>query len=158
MEQLLEKYRSLSERERILVVVGGIGLVIALFYALVWSPLQTTITTSKKGIANKQELLVWVEQNANKAIQLKQSAGGGRSFTGSLPQAVNQAAARNSIDITRMQPQKDEIQVWVDKASFDSTLSWLQQMEQMGINIAEADIAETDETGMIKVRRLRLSR
>lgn len=158
MEQLLEKYRNLSERERRLVIIAGIGLVIAIFYAVVWSPLQTSIAKNEKGIANKQELLVWVEQNANKAIQLKQSAGRGSDFTGSLPQAVNQTAARFSIDITRMQPQKDEIQVWVDKASFDNTLGWLQQMEQMGINIAEADIAETDESGMIKIRRLRLSR
>lgn len=158
MEQLLEKYRSLSERERRLVIVAGISLVITLCYVLVWSPLQSSISANQKGIANKQELLVWVEQNANKAIQLKQSAGGNRNFNGSLPQAVNQTAARNSIDITRMQPQKDEIQVWVDRASFDNVLSWLQQMEQMGISIAEADIAESDDPGIIKIRRLRLSR
>lgn len=158
MNQLLEKFNALNDREKKLVVVAGVVIVIALFYFVIWSPLQQSIKTNKASVESQQKLLTWVESNANKAIQLKQSAGSSGGFNGSLPQAVNQTAARFSIDITRMQPQKDDIQVWVDKAVFNDVLAWLQQLEQMGINVAEADIAESDEVGMIKVRRLRLSK
>ena len=57
-----------------------------------------------------------------------------------------------------MQPQGDDIQVWVDNASFESILNWLQALESMGIKITEADIAEGDGAGNVKIRRLRLSK
>ncbi|MCY7295663.1 type II secretion system protein M [Alteromonas sp. a30] len=158
MNQLLEKYNALNDREKKLVVIASVVIVIALFYFVIWSPLQQSIKTNRASVERQQELLVWVKENATKAIQLKQSAGSHGGFNGSLPQAVNQTAARFSIDISRMQPQKDDIQVWVDKAPFNNVLAWLQQLEQMGISVAEADIAESDEVGMIKVRRLRLSK
>ena len=120
--------------------------------------MQQSLKTNKAAVASQTELLEWVEQSANRAIQLKQSSGSGGNFRGSLPQTVNQTAARYKIAITRMQPQGDEIQVWVDKAPFNDVLSWLQQMEQLGIKIAEADLAESDEPGMVKVRRLRLKK
>ncbi|UAA38906.1 type II secretion system protein M [Paraneptunicella aestuarii] len=158
MEQLLEKYRALNERERTLTIAAGIMLVVSIFYFGIWSPMQQSLKTNKAAVASQTELLEWVEQSANRAIQLKQSSGSNRTFNGSLPQTVNQTAARFNIAITRMQPQGDEIQVWVDKAPFNEVLKWLQQMEQQGINIAEADLAESDEPGMIKIRRLRLSK
>lgn len=158
MEQLLEKYRSLNERERNLTIAAGIMLVISVFYFAIWTPMQQSLKTNKAAVASQTELLEWVEQSANRAIQLKQSSGSNQTFNGSLPQTVNQSAARFNIAITRMQPQGDEIQVWVDKAPFNEVLKWLQQMEQQGINIAEADLAESDEPGMIKIRRLRLSK
>ena len=133
-------------------------LVVSLFYFALWAPMQQSLKTNKAAVASQTELLEWVEQSANRAIQLKQSSGSGGNFRGSLPQTVNQTAARYKIAITRMQPQGDEIQVWVDKAPFNDVLSWLQQMEQLGIKIAEADLAESDEPGMVKVRRLRLKK
>lgn len=158
MNQLLEKFHALNEREKKLVVIAGIVIIVSLFYFAIWSPIQQSIKTNKASVESQTKLLAWVEQNAAKAIQLKRSSGKSGGFAGSLPQAVNQTAARFNIDITRMQPQKDDIQVWVDKAVFNDVLAWLQQLEQMGINVAEADIAESDDVGMIKVRRLRLSK
>lgn len=153
---VLEKYRSLNERERILVIAASIMLVVATFYFGLWAPMQQSLHSNKAAVKTQTELLTWVEQSANRAIQLKQSGGNKQQFRGSLPQAVNQTAARFKIAITRMQPQDTEIQVWVDKAPFNDVLAWLQQMEQMGLTIAEADLAEADEPGMIKVRRLKL--
>lgn len=158
MEQLLEKFRSLSERERNLVLIAGVTITVFLFYFIIWAPMQQSIQTNTASVASQGKLLDWVEQNANRAIQLKQSSGSSGGFSGSLPQAVNQTAAQFKIEITRMQPQNDEIQVWIDRAAFNDVLNWLQRIEKMGINIAEADLAESDEPGMIKVRRLRLTK
>lgn len=158
MEQLLEKYRSLNERERYLVIGAGTMIIISLFYLALWAPMQQSIKTNQASVASQTKLLKWVEQNANRAVQLKQSSGSSRTFNGSLPQFVNQTAAQFKIEITRMQPQNDEIQVWVDRAAFDDVLGWFQQMEQKGINIVEADLAESDDPGMIKIRRLRLNK
>ena len=158
MKQLLEKFNALSEREQRLVIAAALVTAILLFYLLVWSPLNQSIARNQAAVASQQELLSWVQKNANRVQQLKGSASQGAKFNGSLPQAVNQTASRLSISIARMQPQGDELQVWVDEAPFNQVVAWLQSLEQMGIVIQDADFAETAKPGQIRIRRLQLSK
>jgi general secretion pathway protein M len=71
---------------------------------------------------------------------------------------VNQSASRLNITISRMQPQGDELQVWVDQVPFNDVLSWLQSMESKGVVILDVDVAETSAPGQIKIRRLKLGK
>lgn len=158
MNQLIAKFRQLNEREQRLVIFTGAFVFIAVIYLAIYAPLNDSIEKNQNSINSQTELLTWVSQNANKVIQMRQSGSKGSSFNGSLPQAVNQTAGRYNIAITRMQPQGDEIQVWVDSAVFNDTMSWLQAIENMGIKILEADITEGDSAGIIKIRRLKLSK
>ncbi len=159
MEELKSRFNQLSEREQYSLIVAAVFLVIALVYFAIYAPLQDKIDNGRKAVSQQSELLTWVSQNAAKAIQLKQSAGSaGRSFTGSLAQAVNQTASRQQIQVTRMQPQGEELQVWVDSVPFNAMLSWFQALENMGITILEADIAETSTIGTVKIRRLKLAK
>lgn len=158
IEDLKSRFAQLTEREQKLVLISAVVVVVGIIYFGIYSPIQNSITQGEVKVKAQQELLTWVTQNANKAVQLKQSGGQGKAYRGSLPQAVNQTATRAKIAISRMQPQGDDIQVWVDSASFDSVLTWLQSLESMGIQITEADIAEAGSPGMIKIRRLRLSK
>lgn len=159
MEALLAKFKALTERERLLVVVAFVVIVVGLFYFAIWSPMNTSIERQRALIDDQQELLSWVQQSANRAIQLRQSGLGGQSrLNTSLPQAVNQTTARFNIAITRMQPQGDELQVWVDQAPFNSVVDWLNALERMGVVILQVDLTESDSPGQIKIRRLQLGK
>lgn len=158
MDKLLATFKQLNARERLLVSISAVFVVVALFYWLIWSPLNTAIERGHKNISSQQSLLAWVQKNSNRAIQLRGSAGNAKRFTGSLPQAVNQSASRMRIKISRMQPQGDELQVWVDQAPFNDVLSWLQSLEKSGVNILDIDVAETGEPGQVKIRRLKLGK
>jgi general secretion pathway protein M len=57
-----------------------------------------------------------------------------------------------------MQPQGDELQVWVDQAPFNDVLSWLQSLEKSGVIIMDIDLAETGDPGLVKIRRLKLGK
>lgn len=158
MKDLLDKFNQLSERERILVVVSGLLLIIVLFYYLVWAPIDNSLQTQSKLVATKQADLIWFKQNANRAIQMRSGNGNASVFSGSLPQAVNQTAGRVKIAISRMQPQGEELKVWVDQAPFNDVVSWLQSMENLGIRIINVDLAEANVSGMVKVRSLQLGK
>ncbi|MCU7553510.1 type II secretion system protein M [Alteromonas sp. ASW11-19] len=158
MNPILEKYRSLTDREQHLVLLSGVFVIIALFYWLIWAPLNNGLEQQRALLENQQELLVWVNDSASRAKQLRRAGTGNKAFTGSLPQAVNRTTTRHNIAISRMQPQGDELQVWVDQAPFNDVLAWLQAMENMGIVILQADIAEADVAGHIKIRRLQLGK
>ncbi|WP_334019548.1 type II secretion system protein M [Alteromonas sp. S015] len=158
MSALIEKYKALTEREQKLVLVSAVLLIIALFYFAVWSPLNAALDKQRQLLDNQQSLLVWVKDSAARAQQLRRISGGKRVFSGSLPQVVNRTTAQHDIAISRMQPQGDELQVWVDQAPFNSVLDWLKTMENMGVIILQADIAEADAPGYIKIRRLQLGK
>ena len=99
-----------------------------------------------------------MEDSAARAKQLRINSAGTRTLSGSLPQAVNRSVAQHNIEVSRMQPQGDELQVWVDQAPFNDVLAWLKSMESMGVVILQADIAEADAAGYIKIRRLQLGK
>ena len=44
MKAMIEKFKALTEREQTLVLVSGVVVLIALFYYLVWSPLNHALT------------------------------------------------------------------------------------------------------------------
>ncbi|MEP1551413.1 MAG: type II secretion system protein M [Paraglaciecola sp.] len=158
MEKNKNIYQQLNEREKRLVLISAVFVVVAIFYWGIWSPLTTSIEKGQAAIDSQRNLLTWVQKNANRAAQLRSSSGRVSGFSGSLPQAVNQAANRLKIVISRMQPQNNEIQVWVDQAPFNDVLSWLQSLEKMGIIILDIDIAESDLPGHVKIRRLKLGK
>ncbi|BFT31966.1 type II secretion system protein M [Alteromonas sp. D210916BOD_24] len=158
MNSLIERYKALTDREQKLVALSALVMVIALFYFVIWSPLNSALDKQTRLLDNQQSLLVWVKDSAARAQQLRRNASGSRAFSGSLPQAVSRTTNQHNIAISRLQPQGDELQVWIDQAPFNNVLEWLKAMESMGVVILQADIAEADDEGYIKIRRLQLGK
>ncbi|WP_100658552.1 type II secretion system protein GspM [Alteromonas flava] len=158
MQSLIQRFKALTEREQWIVLVAIVVSIVGLFYLLIWAPLNNAITQSQVQIERQQELLSWVQASSQRAIQLRRSNGGQRNFTGSLPQAVNQTTSRLNIVISRMQPQGDELQVWVDEAPFDAVVDWIHALENMGIAVLQVDVTEAGSPGQIKIRRLQLGK
>ena len=158
MDKLKSMFLQLSEREQRLVAISAALVFVAIFYWGIWSPLNMSLEQDKKAVENQIELLAWVQKNANKAVQLRSGGDNKNVFSGSLPQAVNQSANSLKIAISRMQPQGEELQVWIDQAPFNDILSWLQALEKTGISVLDIDIAESGLPGQVKIRRLKLGK
>ncbi|MFT4808742.1 MAG: general secretion pathway protein M [Paraglaciecola sp.] len=158
MDKLKSTFLQLSSREQRLVIISAVLVLVAIFYWGIWSPLSMSLERNQTAVNNQTELLEWVQKNANRAVQLRNGGGNKAKFSGSLPQVVNQSANRMKIAISRMQPQDEELQVWIDQAPFNDVLSWLQSLEKTGVNILDIDIAESDLPGQVKIRRLKLGK
>ena len=58
-----------------------------------------------------------------------------------------------------MQPQGDNIQVWIDEISFNQLLQWLEQLSSKeGLRVTNIDLSNAEQPGVVRVRRLQLGK
>lgn len=152
-----ERWLQLELREQRLVLVMAAVVLFFILYSAIWAPLNDGIEAASKKIERQQKLLTWVQEGTAK---YKSAAGLNRSNnSSSLSGLVNRTAGRNQISIARMQPQGDDLQVWIDEVSFNNLLTWLEQLsEKEGISVKAIDITNAQQAGVVKVRRLQLGR
>lgn len=158
MNALKQKFAALTDREQKLVILSVVVVVIGVFYWGIWAPLNQSIEQQTKLLASNKRTITWVEEQSIRAAQLRRNQGTVKRVSGSLPQIVTSSSSKHSLNISRMQPQGDEIQVWIDEAPFNDVLSWLNELERDGIIVEQLDVAETNASGMIKLRRLVLTK
>ena len=141
-----------------MVLLSGMVILLGIFYWGLWAPLNQSISQQSQLLESNKKLVSWVEEQGQKAAQLRGTQSSPRRVTGSLPQLVTSTSSNHSLSISRMQPQGDEIQVWIDEAPFNSLVGWLNELETRGIVIEQLDVAKANAPGMIKVRRLVLTK
>lgn len=155
---IIEWFNSLEAREQLLVKMGSSILIVAMFYGLVWAPMNNTIANQTKLLAQQQALSTWVIQQEAKVLQFRRQGPGKATLKGSLVQAVNQTAKASQITLTRIQPNDEEVQVWIDEVEFNTLMAWLDSLDKTGVQVLQADINESGGAGMVKVRRLQLGK
>jgi general secretion pathway protein M len=157
MDNLRIWWQGLAQREQQLVSVAGFFLVIGVFYWGIWSPISEAQKNAEADHNAALKTLNFVKQSANKLVGLQQ-AGATATASGSLSALVNQGASQFGLEITRMQPQGDKVQLWMDDVPFDALLSYLHHLvNDKGLSLDSVDLAESDISGLVKVRRIQLS-
>lgn len=150
-------WQQLNVREQKLVIVMSALVSIFILYSLIWQPLNEGIADKKLKIERQQALLTWVEENTQRYQQAKRS--GGRSSGESLSSIINRTSRLDKINITRMQPQGDDLQVWIDEISFNALLSWLEKLaSREGLQVKSIDLSKAEQQGVVRVRRLQLGK
>ncbi|MFT7006745.1 MAG: general secretion pathway protein M [Colwellia sp.] len=151
-------WQGLNIREQRLVLLMGAATSVFLFYSLIWQPLNESLVKTKQTLTSRQALLTWVTENTARYQNVK-STGGSKKSNGSLSSIVNRTASQQQLTITRMQPQGDNLQVWLDSASFTQLLFWLEHLaNNENLQVQAIDLAQGDKQGEVRVRRLQLGR
>lgn len=151
-------WQGLQGREQRLVMALSAATLLIVFYSLIWQPLNESLANKAKRVESRQALLTWVNDNTARYQQL-QSATGQKPSTGSLSSIINRTANSQQLTITRMQPQGDELQVWLDSAPFTQLLFWLEHLANVeGLQVDAIDLTKGDTPGEVRVRRLQLSK
>jgi len=150
-------WQQLNNREQRMVMVMSVLISIFILYGLIWQPLNENIANKKLKIERQQALLTWVADNTKRYQQAERN---GRSSNGaSLSSIVNRTSRANNITITRMQPQGDDLQVWIDEISFNQLLTWLEKLASRdGLQVKNIDLSLADQQGVVRVRRLQLGK
>lgn len=160
MDKLQGWWRGISTREQRLVAVGGGIFLIGLCYWLIWQPVTNRIAERERQVINQQQTLAWLKEKGQEVLAMQAGSGRQIDTSGTLDGVVNRTAFNQKIKIARLQPQGQELQVWIDTVPFDDLLLWLATLsDQHGVQVQIIEVArENLAPGLVKVRRLQLSR
>lgn len=160
MDKLQGWWRSISAREQRLVAVGGSVLLIGFCYWVIWQPIGNRIDERERQVLSQQQTLVWLKEKGEEVLALQGGQGRQLDTSGTLEGVVNRTAFNQKIKIARLQPQGQELQVWIDTVAFDDLLIWLATLtDRHGVQVQVIELAsENLAPGLVKVRRLQLSR
>ncbi len=158
LSSMKQWWQQLNLREQRLVLALGSAIMVLLLYTLLWQPLNTNLANTKSKLASRQALLTWVDENVSRYQAIKPN-GSGKKTSGSLSSIINRTANQYQLTITRMQPQGDSLQVWLDTAPFTELLFWLEHLaNNEGLQVQAIDLASSDKSGEVRVRRLQLTK
>jgi len=158
MDIVKEKWQQLNQREQWLAIAMSLFILVFLFTNLVWKPLNEGISQAESKIEKQKELLAWVHDKTS-LISASGSGVNNTNSKGSISSIVNRTAQANNIVITRIQPQGDNIQVWIDQVVFSRFLQWLNQLTLVeGLHVKALDVSTTEQEGVVKIRRLQLGK
>ena len=164
MNQLQQWFEGLAPRERVMVLVAGVFVSVALFYMLIWSPLNAALADARSRVVSEANEARWMLGVRNEAQALR-AAGADRQPAGgdeSLLSIVDTTSRANQLGgaVTQIQPQNDDrATVSLENAGFDQMMYWLDTLQsKYGITVSEATVSRDSKTAGEVDARLTLLR
>lgn len=159
LQQLIDQNRArflaLSQRERLIVLVGGSLLLITLFYIGLIEPVIKAHRNRVEALASSRAVATQLEAAA--AVVSSSQAGAITQGAGvSLLAAVDQSTRSSALGKApeRLQPEgENEVKIWFEDVSFDNLSRWLAELHTAyGIKVQTMDVEIQDKPGAVDAR------
>lgn len=150
-------WENLGARERGLIVVGTVLVMMLLSYVLAWEPLRNSDRRLRQSVAERRADLAWMRQAAEEIKRLG-GAGAARPVADnrSLLTLVDQTARAAGLGaaLKRVAPQGDDkLSAQLDGAEFDKLIPWLSGLERdQAIAIISLNVDRTDAPALVNAR------
>ncbi|MER2582965.1 MAG: type II secretion system protein M [Candidatus Competibacter sp.] len=150
-------WENLGARERGLIVVGTVLVMMLLSYVLAWEPLRNSDRRLRQSVAERRADLAWMRQAAEEIKRLG-GAGAARPVADnrSLLTLVDQTARAAGLGaaLKRVAPQGDDkLSAQLDGAEFDKLIPWLSALERdQAIAIISLNVDRTDAPALVNAR------
>jgi len=140
---------TLSERDRRMLLIGGALIVLLLLYVII--QLDSSVSSAHKRIKKKQDDLTWIQ---TAAPELAADGGMMSAPSGESLLVIVDRSARESGLGTALAGSEPAgpggLSVRLQKASFDSLISWLARLSQQnGVRIDSASIDTAGTPGLV---------
>jgi general secretion pathway protein M len=148
----------LEPRERMLVYAAAAVVGVILVYAILIAPLYSKYDKLVDSVDQQRETAQWMQQNAVTIRQLKgagPAAGQGLAGRSLLSVADSEArSARLGPALKRVEPEgSDAVRVWLDGASFDDLVGWLEVMSsRYGADVDTISLERAEGAGLVNAR------
>lgn len=151
---MLESFKALSQRERILIGAGGAIALLMLIYTYLWEPKMQSLKQLKTvQVPQSEQTLAWVKQ-ALLSAQNRPAQAQEKIIEGPLLTVIEQTAEQAGIRaaIRRMQPnQAKSVKIWMEDVPFDAWLSWVAMLRRQNVFVERASIVR-ETPGLATIR------
>ena len=157
LRELLGRYQALESRDRRILLIGGIVVLLTILYLAVWEPLAAAHS-------NAHDRLEQARATAERLEVLGAQTGPGAPRSGattvigagqSLLSVVDQAGKNSTLGkpLTRIQPDGDDtVRVWLEAVSFDALVRWIDELKKRyALEVVSAEI-ENESAGVVNAR------
>lgn len=154
MQKLKDWFFSLQPRERALVTVGGILVLLAAVYLLVLAPFYQAVSASAERVEKKKGDLAWMRSVGGEVMALNASSPTAPGPSNeSLVVLIDRTARECGLGaaLTGQTPNGDNgIRVRLEQAEFDKLVVCLGSLQQShSVNIESANIDRTGKPGFV---------
>jgi len=150
------RWNALGARERRVASALAVFLGAALFYLLVWSPVESGLAKARTRLASVQAQLARVQEQA--AVVASVRATPRVTPPTNLVAALGQAAERQGLrqQLKRVDAEgANAVRVQIEGASFQSLTAWLVELQQqLGLRAESATLERQTNPGTVSGRML----
>jgi len=151
---MIDSFKALSLRERVLIVLGLITGMFMLAYLYLWEPKMNQLKNLRDvRVPQSEQTLAWVQQALERA-QNQPANTTQKIIEGPLLTVIEQTAEKAGVreSIRRMQPnQTGSVKIWMEEVPFDRWLRWLDLLRQQNVFVDRASIA-ISSPGLVTIR------
>lgn len=148
-------WQGLQPRERLSLLGGGLLIAALLAWQFVWLPLQSQLQQARTQVQAQQQLVVWMRQAV---AQLKTtdstasppSDNSNRSLLSLVDQSARGAGLSQALK--KIQPEGDEVRVWLDQLDFDKAMQWLGELQRQGVKVSNLNAERAQAPGQVQMR------
>lgn len=141
----------LNERERRMVMIGGIAAVVLLVLGVIL-PLENSVAKAQQRIEQKQTDLAWM-RNVGPELASAGPVAASPTSPDSLLVVVDRAARESGLgsSLTSSEPQgQGKLRVRLEKAQFDILVGWVARLsDQHGIGVESATVDNAGTPGLV---------
>lgn len=151
MDAIKQYWLNLATRERLIMSVGLLLVLLILFYALIWQPWHKAINSMNGYLPGLRSDLQWMRQQSDVVknggtVKVNSSIKGSGE---SLLSILEKTARANKLDksIQQITPGKSaqEVRVVLEEASFNQWVSWIDVLYKDYLITVKQVTAERDE-------------
>lgn len=154
-QKSLAWYQSRPAQDQRALKLLAIFLVPALLYFALVFPLQRARQNLTADVIEQETALATMQENVARVLASRGAGSSKLDRAGRrLNQLISDTAPEFNLVVSRLQPKGDnEMQIWLEEASFDDCLRWLHQLETgYGIQIASLNLSTGKASGVVKLQ------
>jgi len=152
MDSIKKYWASLQERERLILSIGSVIVVVILLYALLFQPLYRALSHMETALPGLRKNLVWMRQtdqlleNGGVAQSNVKVEGVDESLLSVLESTARRAKIRKSIQELAPVREKEEVRVVLEDADFNQWLRWIDILyRRNGVDIRQVSAERHDD-------------
>jgi len=149
--RLLQAWHQLNERERHLLLWGGVFLGLYLAYAT-YASLAEAVTENTQSLAEKKETLAWIKQAETQFSSKQTGTTLDKSKGLTVLSEQLKTASFHAFTYQLQQLNEDELQLSFEKVPYNACLAWLALMsKKYSITIKELHADRMATRGLVKL-------